>query len=290
MSAYDGSAGPYVERIRDEKKPLMDAAYAMLCHMLGPGDRRILDIGCGTGGAVEHVRGLGYEPFGIDLSLDMLQEARRTAPLLQVFQGDATQLPVASDRVQLAYSTFALSSIADLDAAAHEIHRILVPAGRYVSVCLHPCFYSGLPRRQKDGTVLVYKDYSSTEYLPPDRFTSGIRSEVGQYHRPLDKTITAFLDVGFHLIGVMEGGPDSVPSLLGIDLVKPPLSSQTGEHPGQRDHSETQVRAVLVCPEDRGSLNWADDEQLVYNPRLQRAYPINEGIPQLVTSAAINGT
>ena len=42
---------------------------------------------------------------------------------------------------------------------------------------------------------------------------------------------------------------------------------------------------ILVCPADRGPLLLVDDE-LLYNPRLRRAYRIEEGIPVLLIDEA----
>ncbi len=43
--------------------------------------------------------------------------------------------------------------------------------------------------------------------------------------------------------------------------------------------------SILVCPEDRGPLLLVDDE-LLYNPRLRRAYRIEDGIPVLLIDEA----
>ncbi|OBG90882.1 protein YcaR in KDO2-Lipid A biosynthesis cluster [Mycobacterium sp. E3251] len=43
--------------------------------------------------------------------------------------------------------------------------------------------------------------------------------------------------------------------------------------------------AILVCPADRGPLLLVDDE-LLYNPRLRRAYRIEDGIPVLLIDEA----
>ena len=42
---------------------------------------------------------------------------------------------------------------------------------------------------------------------------------------------------------------------------------------------------ILVCPADRGELVLVDDE-LLYNPRLRRAYRIEDGIPVLLVDEA----
>ena len=51
---------------------------------------------------------------------------------------------------------------------------------------------------------------------------------------------------------------------------------------------ETLLR-ILVCPADRGPLVLVDDanDQLLYNPRLRRAYRIEDNIPVLLVDEAI---
>jgi uncharacterized protein YbaR (Trm112 family) len=43
--------------------------------------------------------------------------------------------------------------------------------------------------------------------------------------------------------------------------------------------------SILVCPADRGPLMLVNDE-LLYNPRLRRAYRIDDGIPVLLIDEA----
>jgi len=44
---------------------------------------------------------------------------------------------------------------------------------------------------------------------------------------------------------------------------------------------------ILVCPADRGPLVLVDDEVL-YNPRLHKAYRIEDGIPVLLVEEAVD--
>ena len=48
---------------------------------------------------------------------------------------------------------------------------------------------------------------------------------------------------------------------------------------------DDKLLSILVCPEDRGRLLLVDDEFL-YNPRLRRAYRIDDGIPVLLVDEA----
>jgi uncharacterized protein len=47
--------------------------------------------------------------------------------------------------------------------------------------------------------------------------------------------------------------------------------------------------SILVCPADRGPLLLVDrpDGAVLYNPRLRRAYRIEEGIPVLLIDEAV---
>jgi uncharacterized protein len=43
---------------------------------------------------------------------------------------------------------------------------------------------------------------------------------------------------------------------------------------------------ILVCPIDKGGLLYFADEALLYNPRLQRSYRIENGIPVMLAQQA----
>ena len=43
---------------------------------------------------------------------------------------------------------------------------------------------------------------------------------------------------------------------------------------------------ILACPQDKGPLYWLADEAILYNPRLQRAYEVRDGIPVMLIDEA----
>jgi uncharacterized protein len=50
---------------------------------------------------------------------------------------------------------------------------------------------------------------------------------------------------------------------------------------------DEKLLSILVCPEDRGSLLLIGDDEMLYNPRLRRAYRIEDGIPVLLIDEAV---
>ena len=50
---------------------------------------------------------------------------------------------------------------------------------------------------------------------------------------------------------------------------------------------DDKLLSILVCPEDRGSLVLVGDDEFLYNPRLRRAYRIEDGIPVLLIDESV---
>ena len=49
---------------------------------------------------------------------------------------------------------------------------------------------------------------------------------------------------------------------------------------------DPQLLEILACPEDKGPLLYFEDEQALYNPRLQRRYAIRDDIPIMLIDEA----
>ena len=47
---------------------------------------------------------------------------------------------------------------------------------------------------------------------------------------------------------------------------------------------DPELLAILACPEDKKNLIYVAEDQVLYNPRLQKAYDIRNGIPVLLVS------
>jgi len=50
---------------------------------------------------------------------------------------------------------------------------------------------------------------------------------------------------------------------------------------------DPRLLAILACPQDKGPLLYFADEQVLFNPRLSRTYPVREGIPVMLIDEAI---
>lgn len=103
-----------------------------VAHLIGarPG-LTVLDGGCGLGGPMAWLaRERGCSVVGVDLMASAARCARRLFPSSTVVVASLTALPFGPAVFDAAWALGSLSTIADVDAAARELHRVLAPGGR----------------------------------------------------------------------------------------------------------------------------------------------------------------
>src|SRR6516162_10763993 len=132
-TCYDAVAREYAERFADElsHKPLdreLLARFAL--EVQGRGE--VYDLGCGPGQTTAFLHGCGVSVRGLDISAELVREARQRHPGLIFEQGDMLALPVADASVAgvIAFYAIVHLSPAGLRRALAEMHRVLRPGGR----------------------------------------------------------------------------------------------------------------------------------------------------------------
>ena len=96
---------------------------------VGPGDR-VLDLACGTGDLSEQARDLGAHVLGIDFAREMLRGASARGIDVELANGDAARLPIATASIDVVTCGFALRNFVSLEIVFQEIARVLKPGGR----------------------------------------------------------------------------------------------------------------------------------------------------------------
>ncbi len=113
--------------IRPGGLALTERALA-LCRL--PMDALVLDVGCGSGATVAHLRHChGLRAIGLDLSPTLLAEGRRLDAALPLLQARAERLPLRDARLTAIFSECLLSLVADPAAALADWHRVLAADG-----------------------------------------------------------------------------------------------------------------------------------------------------------------
>ncbi|GIH70020.1 class I SAM-dependent methyltransferase [Sphaerimonospora thailandensis] len=132
--AYDAVAVQYAELVRDELDhvPLdraMLAAFADFVRQAGGGT--VAELGCGPGRVTAHLRGLGLDVFGVDLSPVMIDLARGAYPDLRFEVGSMDALDLADGELAGIVCWYSIIHTPPEELASYfaEFRRVLAPGG-----------------------------------------------------------------------------------------------------------------------------------------------------------------
>ncbi|MFC5821428.1 class I SAM-dependent DNA methyltransferase [Nonomuraea harbinensis] len=132
--AYDALADVYADFVRDslDRLPLdrsMVAAFAELVR--ADGARPVVEAGCGPGYMTAHLRDLGLDAFGVDLSPRLIDIASRDYPDLRFEVGSMGALDVADGELGGLLSWYSLihAPPSELPSYFAEFRRVLAPGG-----------------------------------------------------------------------------------------------------------------------------------------------------------------
>ncbi|HEY4177015.1 MAG TPA: class I SAM-dependent methyltransferase [Kofleriaceae bacterium] len=186
-SYYDDFAGWYEKERHLPYHRMLDDLEVELVERYGAG-KDILEVGCGTGLILGRTARTARSAMGIDLSGGMLEKAAERG--LAVAQASATDLPIATASVDVAYSFKVLAHIPDIAGAMREMARVVRPGGWVLAEFYNARSIRRLVKKLKPPTAVskttndehVYTRYDDAaairSYLPPElewKTTRGIR-------------------------------------------------------------------------------------------------------------------
>jgi ubiquinone/menaquinone biosynthesis C-methylase UbiE len=141
---------------------------------------RIADIGCGSGAFTMLLHERGFQPVGLDISPKLIALAREKFPAIEFIEGDAENLPFASESLDAVLLSGLVHHFPDPRRLAQETYRVLGRGGRFVAFD---------PNRM-NPLMWLYRDPSSPFY-----------SQVGvtENERPIlsGQVAAVFRDAGF---------------------------------------------------------------------------------------------
>ena len=107
--------------------------------------RQAVDFGCGAGRSTRFLQGLGFETVGLDISEQMLAQARRRDPAgdyrLVPEAGESGLPPASQDLVLAAFTFDNIPTMTRKVAHFRDLGTLLRPSGRIVAVVSAPEIY-----------------------------------------------------------------------------------------------------------------------------------------------------
>ena len=123
---------------------LDDEQLEKLIAAVGPMEgRRVLDLGCGAGGASVAIARRGARVIAVESSTARLTQARHAADVAGVkdefHHSDLADLAfLRADSVELVVAVYSLAGVQDLGRVFRQLHRVMRPEGALVLSLPHP--------------------------------------------------------------------------------------------------------------------------------------------------------
>lgn len=120
----------------DERDRYSIQLYARVVHEADLREKQVLEVGCGRGGGASFLTRYFHPAAytGIDLSGRAVEHCRRAHRIdrLDFRQGDASNLPLANQSVDVVVNVESAHCYPSLEAFFDEVKRVLRPGGRFL--------------------------------------------------------------------------------------------------------------------------------------------------------------
>jgi SAM-dependent methyltransferase len=189
--------------------------WPILCNLVGDvSNERVLDLGCGFGWFGRWASGAGAKfVHGIDVSSKMLERAKELSGEMKGLTfsiDDLETVRLPESGYDLVYSSLAFHYVKNLKRLIQEVHKSLIPGGRFVFSVEHPIYTA-----PKDTPSFRHSEKSENSYIWPldsyaeegTRVVNWLADGLVKEHRKVETFVTCLLETGFVLDALKEWTP-----------------------------------------------------------------------------------
>jgi len=172
----------------------MPATLSFLKNVKG---KKILDLGCGTGIYTKILKKRGAKVYGVDISPEMIEIAKREVKGVEFKVGSAVDLPYKSGTFDMVLASLVIHYFPSLDKAFSEIRRVLKKDGIFIFSSDNPVVAATHRMRGKPRKYRVFRNYfdEGKFYKRWPR----IKSRVPYQHITFQTMIRAVVRNGFNI-------------------------------------------------------------------------------------------
>jgi len=168
-------------------------------------NKKVLDLGCGTGRHTKILKKRGAKVWGIDLSPKMLEIAKSEIKGVDFKVGSVYKLPYKSNFFDIVVCGLATSYFKNLDKAFKEIYRVLKNNGIFVFSFTNPLLEISKYIEGKPGTYRKFGNYfkEGKTYAHWPTF----KIKMPYYHRTFQTLIRAIVRNKFVIEDFVDAKP-----------------------------------------------------------------------------------
>ena len=181
----------------------MPATLSLLGHVK---NKKILDVGCGTGIYAKILNDNGAKVHGIDISPKMIQLAKSYVKNVDLKVGSAYRFPYKSNYFDIVVSALVIEHLSDLDKAFREIKRVLKKGGVFVFSLGNPVIDASHPVKGKPNSTRNFENYFR-ETIYTHTWGKKDGTKVRYMHRTYETIIRTIIRNGFSIEDYIDAKP-----------------------------------------------------------------------------------
>lgn len=168
-------------------------------------NKKVLDLGCGSGTFSNKLKNWGADVKGIDVSIEMIEEAKKAYSDIDFKVGDAEKLPYESKTFDFVTSSLVMHYMQDLNYVFAEVARVLKENGIFIFSMHHPMFKNHRTIMVDGKKEKILKPYFNNGLYEWSMFNSEM--VVHSYHHTFEDIIGNLIKNGFNITKLIEPRP-----------------------------------------------------------------------------------
>ncbi|MBN1502703.1 class I SAM-dependent methyltransferase [Candidatus Woesearchaeota archaeon] len=181
-------------------------------------NKRLLDIGCGSGTHIKEYVKKGAEVEGIDISETMVELARQKLPKVNFKIGSISKLPYKEDEFDIVTASLTMNYVPDLNKAFSEVNRIMKKGGLFYYSDISPI---NLAKEFKEDNEHIYygigyikNKKTGKKITLGSHWVKGVEDFemvpgmiIKNFKRPFADHLHAIVENGFELVDFVDCKP-----------------------------------------------------------------------------------
>jgi 2-polyprenyl-3-methyl-5-hydroxy-6-metoxy-1,4-benzoquinol methylase len=176
-------------------------------------NKRVIDVGCGTGYLAAKIAPQASFVLGLDPSKGMIEVANREyghIPRLKFVNESIESFSGNRKNIMFdtAISNMSLITIPNLDEALKAVSLVLIPRGIFAINITHPCYYNQHRKYQSQEDFQYIVSHAQKGQFIISEDAKGLPSPTTHYHRPLQEYFRSLREASFTIDQLIEPFPN----------------------------------------------------------------------------------